>query len=122
MYFKKLIRFSSICLLATLGRILTLFIFSIDNCVSTSKVRMLSTSSPKNSIRYGSSLLYENTSIIPPRVANSPGSETKSTLVNLYSKSISLTKSSDNSSPTFTFKVFFSNSLLVITCSNKACG
>ena len=55
------------------------FIVSIESCVSTSKARILSTSFPKNSIRYGFSFEKEKTSIIPPRTENSPGSVTKST-------------------------------------------
>ena len=41
---------------------------------------------PKNSIRYGSSFEKEKTSIIPPLTEKSPGSVTKSTRLNLYSK------------------------------------
>ena len=42
--------------------------------LSTSKVRMLSTSSPKKSMRKGYSLEYEKTSTSEPRTANCPGS------------------------------------------------
>jgi len=121
-YFKKLSRDSCNALFSTLGIILILVSFSFDNCVSTSKVRILSTSSPKNSILKGSSLENENTSTIPPRTEKSPGSVTKSTLLNLYSNSISFTKSNDKLSPCETFNVFFSNSFLVTTFSNRAEG
>ena len=60
--------------------------------------------------------------MIPPLTEKSPGSVTKSTRLNLYSNKISFTKSSDNDSPTATFKVFFSNSFLVTTFSNSAVG
>ena len=122
MYLKKLSLFSCKCLSSTLGIIEIFLTGPVESWVSTSKVLMLSTSSPKNSIRYGSSCEKENTSIIPPRTENSPGSETKSTLLNLYSKSISLTKSSESLSFTFTFKVFLSSSFLVTTCSKRASG
>ena len=121
-YFKKLSRFSSKCLFSTLGKILIFFSFSVDNCVSISKVRILSTSSPKNSTLYGWSFENENTSTIPPRTANSPGSVTKSTRLKLYSNNTSLTKSSEICSPTVNFSVFFSNSRLVTTFSKSASG
>ena len=92
----------------------------MDNCVSTSKLLILSTSLPKNSIRYGLSLENEKTSIIPPRTENSPGSVTKSTRLKLYSKSVSLIKSIDKLSLTANFKVFFSNSFRVTTFSKIA--
>jgi len=50
-YFKKLSLFSVNALFSTLGIMLILLIFSVESCVSTSKVRMLSTSSSKNSMR-----------------------------------------------------------------------
>ena len=68
---------------------------------------MLSISSPKNSILYGLSLENENISIIPPLIENSPGSVTKSTLLNSYSNKISLTKSTLKLSPILIFNVFF---------------
>ena len=60
--------------------------------------------------------------MMPPLTEKSPGSVTKSTRLNLYSNKISLTKSSDKGYPTVTFKVFFSNSFLVTTFSNRADG
>ena len=122
MYFKKLSRFSSIILFSTFGMMEIFFNCTEESCVSTSNVRILSTSSPKNSIRYGSSLLKLNTSKIPPRTENSPGSVTKSVRLNLYSKSISFTKSIDTFSPTFSFNVFFSSSFRVTTFSKSASG
>ena len=122
MYFKKLSRLSFSVLFSMFGMIAIFFSFSLDNCVATSKVRILSISSPKNSIRYGSSFEKENTSIIPPLTEKSPGSVTKSTRLNLYSNKISFTKSKDKFSPTVTFRVFFSNSFLVTTFSNNAVG
>ena len=80
-YFKKLSRCSSNNLFSTLGMMLIFSKTFVESCVSISKVRRLSTSSPKNSIRYGSSFEKENTSMSPPRTENSPGSETKSTLL-----------------------------------------
>ena len=62
----------------------------------------------------------ENTSIIPPRTENSPGSETKSTRLKLYSNSVSLIKSIDNLSLTLTFNVFLSSSFRVTTFSKIA--
>ena len=47
---------------------------SLDNWVSTSKVRIESMSSPKKSIRKGYSHEKEKTSIMLPRLANCPGS------------------------------------------------
>ena len=122
MYFKKLVRFSSIILFSMLGMMVILFAGSVESCVSTSKLRILSTSSPKNSMRYGMSLLNENTSKIPPLTENSPGSVTKSVRLKWYSKRTSLTKSIDKSSPTLIFKVCFSNSLRVTTFSKRASG
>ena len=77
-----------------------------DNCVSGSKVRKLSTSSSNNSIRYGNSLPNENTSMMPPRMENSPGSYTKSVLLKPYSISKSSIKSTLIFSPVFKNKVF----------------
>ena len=102
------------------GMMETFFNFSIESWVSTSKLRMESTSFPKNSIRYGLSLENENTSTIPPRTENSPGSVTKSTLLKLYSKSTSLIKSIANLSFTEILNVFFSSSFLVTTFSKMA--
>ena len=121
-YFKKLSLCSCRVLFSTLGIIDAFFNFSVESCVATSKLLILSISSPKNSIRYGSSLEKEKTSIIPPRTEKSPGSVTKSTRLNLYSNKISFTKSKDKFSPTVTFKVFFSSSFLVTTFSNNAAG
>ena len=45
---------------------------STDSWESTSKLRMVSTSSPKNSRRQGCRSPGENTSRMPPRMANSP--------------------------------------------------
>ena len=56
------------------GTMTTLSFFSLDSCVSTSKVRRLSTSSPKKSMRKGYSLEKEKTSMILPRTAYWPGS------------------------------------------------
>ena len=50
--------------------------FSLDNWLSTSNVRRLSTSSPKKSMRKGYSLEKENTSTMLPRTAYCPGSYT----------------------------------------------
>ena len=122
MYFKKLCRFSSISLFATFGIIFIFLVCATDSCVLTSNVLILSTSSPKNSIRKGSSLENENTSTIPPLTENSPGSVTKSTRLNLYSKSTSLTKSIEILSPSPIFSVLRSNSLRVTTCSKSASG
>ena len=98
-----------------------IFLFvSIESCVSTSKARILSISLPKNSIRYGFSFEKENTSIIPPRTENSPGSETKSTRLKLYSNKTSFTKSIVILSLTAIFSVFLSNCLRVTTFSNNA--
>ena len=58
------------------GTITMLSFFSLESCVSTSNVRILSTSSPKKSIRYGNSEEKENTSIMLPRTAYCPGSYT----------------------------------------------
>ena len=98
----------------------TFFNFSIESWVSTSKLRMESTSFPKNSIRYGLSLENEKTSTIPPRTENSPGSVTKSTLLKLYSNKTSLIKSIANLSFTEILNVFFSSSFLVTTFSKIA--
>ena len=49
---------------------------SLDNCVSTSNVRIVSISSPKKSMRYGYSYEKEKTSKILPRSAYCPGSYT----------------------------------------------
>ena len=56
------------------GTITMLSFFSFESCVSTSKVRTLSTSSPKKSMRKGYSEEKEKTSIILPRTAYCPGS------------------------------------------------
>ena len=97
-----------------------LLTFSLESWVSTSNVRILSTSSPKNSIRYGTSFEKEKTSIIPPLTENSPGSVTKSTRLKLYSNKVSLIKSIDNLSFILTFKVFLSSSFRVTTFSKIA--
>ena len=83
---------------------------------------MLSISSPKNSIRKGSSFENEKTSMIPPRTEKSPGSVTKSTRLKLYSNNISFTKSNETFSETVSLRVFFSKSFLVTTFSNNASG
>src|SRR5690606_41467886 len=83
---------------------------SVESCVSTSKLRMPSTSSPKNSKRYGSLFEKEYTSTIPPLTENSPGSVTKSTLLNLYSNKVSFKKSMDSLSFKLIFKVLRSRS------------
>ena len=121
-YVKKFCLFSVKNLLAIFGTIVIDFTFSLESCVSTSKVRILSISSPKNSIRYGSSWENEYTSTIPPRTENSPGSVTKSTRLNLYSNKISFKKSKESVSPNFIFKVFLSSSLRVTTFSKSASG
>ena len=54
------------------GKIVRFVWFSFDNCVSTSKVRIPSTSSPKNSIRKGSNWDISKISKISPRILNSP--------------------------------------------------
>ena len=122
MYFRKLSRFSCKVLFSTLGIILTFWSLSSESWVSTSKVLILSTSSPKNSILKGSSLEKEKTSIIPPRTENSPGSVTKSTLLKRYSNKISFTKSREIFSATESFNVFLSNSFFVTTFSKSASG
>ena len=58
------------------GTISTDSLRSLDSWSCTSKVRMVSISSPKKSIRYGSSELKEYTSSMLPRTANCPGSYT----------------------------------------------
>ncbi len=50
----------------------------VERCVAGSKRRMFSTSSPNRSRRTGSLSPAGNTSKMPPRVANSPGSITVS--------------------------------------------
>ena len=60
---------------------------------------MVSISSPKNSIRTGCGNVGGNTSIMPPRTANSPRSITKSTRVYAFSTSRCDASSSANSSP-----------------------
>src|SRR5690554_901394 len=79
MYSKKLSRESDVNLFSKLGTTVKFLTFSTDNWVSMSKLRMVSTSSPKSEIRKGFSSEKEKTSTIPPRMENSPGSETKST-------------------------------------------
>ena len=54
------------------GKIVRFVWFSFDNCVSTSKVRIPSTSSPKNSIRKGSNWDISKISKMSPRILNSP--------------------------------------------------
>ncbi len=49
------------------GTILISLNLSIESCVSKSKFRIDSTTSPKKSIRYGNSEEYENRSRILPR-------------------------------------------------------
>ncbi len=78
----------------------------MDRWFVVSKLRMLSISSPKNSILKGKSLEKEKISIIPPRKANWPGSITKSTCSNPYSCNNSIIKSKLSSSPTLIFIVF----------------
>ena len=109
-------------LFSRLGIMVILVCFSSESWVSTSKVRMLSTSLPKNSIRYGLSFENEKTSRIPPRTENSPGSVMKSTRLNSYSNNTSLIKSMVTVSPTAIFKVFFSRSFRVTTFSKSASG
>ena len=121
-YSRKLSRFSLMNLFSRLGIMVILVCFSTESCVATSNVRMLSTSLPKNSIRYGLSLENEKTSRIPPRTENSPGSVIKSTRLNSYSNNTSLIKSIVTFSPTETFNVFFSSSFRVTTFSNNASG
>ena len=70
MYSRKLSRFSWMNLFSKFGMMVILFCLSTESWLSTSKVRMLSTSLPKNSIRYGLSFENENTSRIPPRTEN----------------------------------------------------
>ena len=122
MYSRKLSRFSLMNLFSKFGMMVILFCFSTESWLSTSKVRMLSTSFPKNSMRYGLSLEKENTSKIPPRTENSPGSVIKSTRLNSYSNNTSLMKSMETLSPTATFKVFLSSSFRVTTFSKRASG
>ena len=62
--------FSSDCP-PTISTLSTLF---WESCVSNSNSRILSTSSPKKSIRTGISCAKLYTSTIPPRTANCPGS------------------------------------------------
>ena len=120
-YFRKLWRFSSRNLFSTLGMISILVNRSIESCVSMSKVRILSTSSLKK-IRFDKDnhLKNENTSMMPPLIAKSPGSTTKSTRLNLYSWSKSCTKSRDRVSATASLRVFLFSSLFVMTCSKRA--
>ena len=59
---------------ASSGTISTVSRRSFESCVSTSKVRIESISSPKKSMRKGSSHENENTSSMLPRRANCPGS------------------------------------------------
>ena len=54
------------------GVIENLFIFSIDFCEKTSKVRIESISSSNNSIRIGLLFSRENISTIPPLMLNCP--------------------------------------------------
>src|SRR5690606_25776265 len=121
-YFKKLSLLSSSNLFSTLGIIPIFFFFSTDNWVSKSNVRILLTSSPKNSMRWDSSCENENTSTIPQRTKNSHSSDTKSTRLKLYSNNTSFTKSRKSESPTCTLSVFFSNSFRVTTFSKMASG
>ena len=81
------------------GNISTFFTFSVDLWLETSNLLMDSTSFPKKSILYGTLSEYENISTIPPRMANCPGSATKSTLSNPAEKSLSFNSSKSVSSP-----------------------
>jgi hypothetical protein len=63
------------------GRISASGTFTIDRWVSTSKRRMDSISSPKNSMRSGLALSAPNTSRIPPRIENSPTAPTGSSRI-----------------------------------------
>ena len=66
---------------------------------ATAKVRISSTSSPKNSTRSGCSSVGGKTSTMPPRTANSPRFSTRSTREYAAPASRSTTSSSSASSP-----------------------
>ena len=59
---------------------------------------------------------------MPPRMANCPGSETKSEYSKPYSNMVSFKKSILIPSPTDSFKVFLLSSFFVMTFSKMASG
>ena len=64
----------------------------------------------------------EKTSTIPPLTEKSPGSTTKSSLLNSKSKSFSLKDSNEIKSPVLIFKNLFLISFLIIIFSKIASG
>ena len=64
----------------------------------------------------------ENTSTIPPLTEKSPGSTTKSSLLNSKSNSFSLKDSNEIKSPVLIFKNLFLISFLIIIFSKIASG
>ncbi len=77
---------------------------SSDRWDSASNGRIDSTSSPKNSIRTGSDESVGNTSRMPPRTLNSPGTSTTSTRVMPRSSSQRVNSSTGTVSPTETIR------------------
>ena len=74
----------------TSGEILIFSILFIDNCVSGSKIVIISIVSSDKTILHGFSSENENTSIIYPRIENSPGLVTNSTFSKSFSYNFSV--------------------------------